>query len=152
MSDLKRILSEHATWLADPDTGCRADLSDADLSGADLRGADLRGADLSDANLSGADLSDANLRDADLSGTGAASGILLVYAWSVTPDGDGSGILRYGCERHSFVEWRDKLHELCLKHEPNNTGAYERAISALLDYCEVVVSTRTDAALRGEEG
>ena len=69
---LKRILDDHASWLAE-DGGQRANLSFADLSWADLSGANLIGADLSWANLSGAnligaDLSEANLRGADLSG------------------------------------------------------------------------------------
>lgn len=33
---LKTILEEHAKWRADPNTGTRADLSDANLIGADL--------------------------------------------------------------------------------------------------------------------
>jgi hypothetical protein len=65
---LKNILSEHAKWLADNETGTRADLSHANLSGADLSDANLSGADLSDANLSDADLSGADLRRANLSG------------------------------------------------------------------------------------
>jgi len=82
--ELKRILDDHALWLAGSGGKCanlsRADLSGADfswanlsganLSGAYLSGANLRGADLSGAGLSGANLSGANLRGADLSGAG----------------------------------------------------------------------------------
>jgi uncharacterized protein YjbI with pentapeptide repeats len=64
---LKNILSEHAKWLADNETGTRADLSDANLRDSDLRYADLSNANLSNANLRGANLSYANLRDANLS-------------------------------------------------------------------------------------
>ena len=58
--ELKRILADHALWLAE-DGGKRADLRWADLSGSNLSGAYLRGADLSGANLSEADLREANL-------------------------------------------------------------------------------------------
>jgi len=59
--ELKRILADHALWLAANGGKC------ANLRGANLRGANLRGADLSEADLSGANLSEANLRGADLS-------------------------------------------------------------------------------------
>ena len=70
---LDEILTAHAAWLRDPNTGSRADLSganlrDANLRDANLRGANLRGANLRDASLRGANLSGANLRDANLSG------------------------------------------------------------------------------------
>jgi uncharacterized protein YjbI with pentapeptide repeats len=75
--ELKRILADHALWLA-KNGGNRANLSganlrganlsDADLSRADLCGVDLRGANLSGANLSGAYLSWADLSCADLCG------------------------------------------------------------------------------------
>jgi len=61
-NELKRILADHALWLAENGGKC------ADLRGADLRCANLREADLRGANLSGADLSWANLSCADLSG------------------------------------------------------------------------------------
>ena len=77
MTDIKKILEDHAAWVADNTQGKQADLSwanlrdanlrDANLSGADLSGANLRWADLSGADLSGADLREANLRDANLS-------------------------------------------------------------------------------------
>ncbi len=35
--ELDRVLSEHAKWLEDNSTGCRADLSGANLRGANLR-------------------------------------------------------------------------------------------------------------------
>jgi hypothetical protein len=75
---LKRVLDDHAKFLADCSTGRKADLRqadlrqadllDADLRQADLRGADLRGADLRGVDLWGADLRGANLRDVDLWG------------------------------------------------------------------------------------
>ena len=70
ISELQKILVDHALWLADNSTGKKADLSGADLRGAglsvaDLRGADLRGADLRGADLRGADLYGADLRGAD---------------------------------------------------------------------------------------
>jgi uncharacterized protein YjbI with pentapeptide repeats len=43
---LAAILARHALWLADDQTGERANLTGADLRGANLSGADLRGADL----------------------------------------------------------------------------------------------------------
>ena len=58
----------HASWLASPSSGQRADLSGADLSGANLSGADLCRADLCGANLSGADLCRADLCGANLYG------------------------------------------------------------------------------------
>jgi hypothetical protein len=69
--EIKMVLDEHGKWVADSDTGARADLRGADLRGADLRGAnlygaDLRGADLREADLSGADLSGADLSRANL--------------------------------------------------------------------------------------
>ena len=73
MTDIKKILEDHAAWVADNTQGKQADLRWADLRWADLRDADLRWADLReanlrDANLSGADLRWADLRWADLSG------------------------------------------------------------------------------------
>ena len=70
---LARVLDQHKSWLSDPVTGKRADLSDAiligsNLSDAILSDAILSGSNLSDADLSGANLSLANLRDANLSG------------------------------------------------------------------------------------
>jgi uncharacterized protein YjbI with pentapeptide repeats len=69
---LKRILDDHALWIAGSGGKCanlsKADLSGADFSWANLREADLSGANLSGADLRGADLSWANLREADLSG------------------------------------------------------------------------------------
>ena len=72
MTDIKKILEDHAAWVADNTQGKQADLSWANLRDANLRDANLSGADLSGANLrwadlSGADLSEANLRDANLS-------------------------------------------------------------------------------------
>ena len=61
--DLPEILAAHADWLANPDTGQRAN-----LSGADLGKANLYEVNLYEANLSGADLSGASLGKADLSG------------------------------------------------------------------------------------
>lgn len=58
---LRSILSQHKTWLADNTKGKRADLADVDLSKADLSKADLREADLHNANLSGANLYSAEL-------------------------------------------------------------------------------------------
>jgi uncharacterized protein YjbI with pentapeptide repeats len=70
--ELKRILDDHALWIAGSGGKCanlsKADLSGADFSWANLREADLSGANLSGADLCGADLSWANLREADLSG------------------------------------------------------------------------------------
>jgi len=51
IDELKVILSKHAEWLGDSDTGERADLRSADLRSADLSSADLRYANLSSANL-----------------------------------------------------------------------------------------------------
>ena len=67
MTDIKKILEDHAAWIADNAQGKRADLSEAYLSEADLRGANLSEANLSGANLSGANLSGANLGGANLS-------------------------------------------------------------------------------------
>lgn len=44
--DLKHILAQHALWLEDPTTGCRADLTGANLTGADLTGAKLPSAEV----------------------------------------------------------------------------------------------------------
>ena len=66
--ELNKILELHAQWVADPETGERADLSETDLDGAWLSGADLRKADLSETWLSGACLSGADLRGANLAG------------------------------------------------------------------------------------
>ena len=44
--ELKRVLEDHAKWLAHDPQGKRADLSGANLRGANLSGADLRDADL----------------------------------------------------------------------------------------------------------
>jgi hypothetical protein len=79
--ELDRVLSEHAQWLADPCTGCRADLAYANLSYAnlsrvDLSCANLSGADLSRSNLSGANLSRSNLSGAILSGAILSGAIL----------------------------------------------------------------------------
>ncbi len=71
--NLPKILADHAKWLNDPSTGCRANLRGANLAGANLRGADLSGANLAGANLSDANLSDANLSDADLRGANLSS-------------------------------------------------------------------------------
>ena len=67
-AQLKKVLAEHAKWLADPRTGSRANLAMADLSGANLSGANLSRADLREASLSGANLSEADLSVANLSG------------------------------------------------------------------------------------
>ena len=64
---LKKVLADHAKWLADPNTGSRANLSGVDLSRVDLSGTDLSWASLSRANLSCTDLSWANLSRANLS-------------------------------------------------------------------------------------
>jgi uncharacterized protein YjbI with pentapeptide repeats len=76
--DLKKILADHALFLAGSKMGKFADMRDADLSGAklnrakfsmaNLTGADLREADLTGADLTGADLTGADLRGADLRG------------------------------------------------------------------------------------
>ena len=76
-AQLKKILADHAEWRANPNTGsranlseadlCRANLSEADLSEANLFGANLRGANLSEADLRGANLSEADLFGANLS-------------------------------------------------------------------------------------
>ena len=97
MLDMRKILKQHALWLAG-DGGQQggqqanlrgayleyaylqgayleyaylqgANLRGADLRGANLQGADLQGADLQGANLQGADLRGANLRGANLRGT-----------------------------------------------------------------------------------
>ena len=65
------IMSEHAKWLADKDTGKRAELTNKsfkgwNFSGRDLSYVELDGSDLSDANLSGANLSYASLKSAFL--------------------------------------------------------------------------------------
>ena len=65
---IKKTLELHKLWLADDDTGVKADFSVADLRGSNLRKADLREADLCWADLSGANLSGANLRGTNLSG------------------------------------------------------------------------------------
>jgi len=82
--ELKRILDDHALWLAGSGGKCanlsRADLSGADLSWANLRGADLSGAGLSVANLRGADLSGADLSGAYLSGANLVEATGLRYA------------------------------------------------------------------------
>ena len=64
--ELVKILVNHRTWLADPKTGSRADLSRIDLCHANLSWADLFGADLRHANLNKANLSEANLSGANL--------------------------------------------------------------------------------------
>ena len=64
--ELKLILMDHEQWLADNNTGKRADLRYADLADAELEGANLNRADLKHANLAGADLRCANLNSADL--------------------------------------------------------------------------------------
>jgi uncharacterized protein YjbI with pentapeptide repeats len=66
--ELKFILMDHEQWLADNNTGKRADLTDADLDCADLAGADLRHADLIRADLKHANLAGADLAGADLAG------------------------------------------------------------------------------------
>ena len=108
---LDEILAAHKGWLADPENGERADLSDADLSGADLHDADLSGA-----NLRGADLRDADLRDADLSGAnlnGCAGNMREIKAaqfdiWPITWTRGKSGgtTLQIGCQRHDLELWR----------------------------------------------
>ena len=60
-AQLKKILANHAKWLANSSIGSRANLSWANLSGADLSKTSLREANLSLASLSRADLSGANL-------------------------------------------------------------------------------------------
>lgn len=42
--NLQEILANHIRWLADCDSGAKANLRGANLRGADLRGANLRGA------------------------------------------------------------------------------------------------------------
>ena len=84
VSDINKILKDHAKWLKNPHTGKQAnfsgmDLSNADLPNADLSGANLtcaylsyaylKGANLSGANLKGANLTGANLADANLQST-----------------------------------------------------------------------------------
>jgi len=75
----------HLAWLADPDTGARADLTGARLTGADLSGADLTGARLTGADLSGARLTDARLTDADLTGARLTGADLTRAIGLVTP-------------------------------------------------------------------
>jgi len=83
-AELKRILDDHALWLAkngvNPANLRWADLRWANLREADLRGANLRGADLSGADLRGADLRWANLREADLSEANLSGSTGLNYA------------------------------------------------------------------------
>ena len=66
-AQLKKILADHAEWRANPNTGSRANLSEADLFRANLSEADLSEANLFGANLRGANLSEADLRGANLS-------------------------------------------------------------------------------------
>ena len=144
-----------------------ADLSGADLSGADLSWANLSGADLSWANLSWANLSWANLSGANLSGaylSGAdLSGADLSWAnlslsggrttkvvagWVRTISGgryyahsintDAGRILRFGCECMPLTEWREKLSELCAKHELNRAAYFADEINALLAFCDAM--------------
>ena len=75
---LLKALTDHHTWLQNPDQGARADLRGNNLSGLPLKGAklshailaqaDLENADLSGADLTYVDLTGSNLRGADLTG------------------------------------------------------------------------------------
>ena len=80
-AQLKKILADHAKWLAAPSTGSRANLSGADLFRADLSGADLSRANLCGVNLSQADLCEANLSQANLSGADLAGADLDFGQW-----------------------------------------------------------------------
>ena len=95
--DLKKILDEHAKWLAG-NGGERADLQGADLLWADLQGADLQGADLRKTDLQGADLRWADLRRANDAPLAVQVGPWLVLIHS--------GYMRIGCERHAVDDWR----------------------------------------------
>ena len=69
--EFEHILEEHSKWLADPNTGKRADLrnknfSKWNLSGIDLSYADLNGSDFSFADMSGSNLAHASLQNAFL--------------------------------------------------------------------------------------
>ena len=64
--ELKKILAEHAKWLADSSTGSRADLQHADLQYANLQYANLQGANLRSADPRSADLQGVNLKDCEL--------------------------------------------------------------------------------------
>ena len=65
---LKQIIEKHKMWLADGDTGERANLAGANLTGADLTRADLTRANLTGANLTGVNLTWTNLTGANLAG------------------------------------------------------------------------------------
>ena len=60
--ELQEVLAAHATWVADPSKGTRADLSGANLTRANLSRANLTGANLSGADLSGANLTGAIIK------------------------------------------------------------------------------------------
>jgi uncharacterized protein YjbI with pentapeptide repeats len=113
------------------DLSC-ANLRGANLRGANLRGADLRGADLSCADLSYADLSYADLRGATLRGADLSkTGIVRLYTSyeaTIYPDGR----IAYGCEIHSIDEWKDKLDDLCEKHEPSRSQEFKAEITVIL--------------------
>ena len=64
--ELKFILMDHEQWLADNNTGKRANLKRVSLDGADLRCAHLNHANLARADLKRANLAGADLRCANL--------------------------------------------------------------------------------------
>ena len=64
--ELKKVISKHALWLQDHDTGKRAELNgyrieDVDISGVDLSQADLSGSSFTEVKLIGTNLSGARL-------------------------------------------------------------------------------------------
>ena len=82
--EIKMVLIEHGNWIANSNTGAKANLSGADLYGANLSGANLSGANLSGANLRRANLSGANLSGANLYGANL-SGARGVYCFGPMP-------------------------------------------------------------------
>ena len=125
MIDIKEALAQHASWLAKPTQGKKADLRYANLRYADLSDADLRHADLRYANLSNANLRYANLRYANLNNANLRYASLsnanlsnanLRYAvgnsrelkslhcteWTITYTKDALAI---GCQQHAITRW-----------------------------------------------
>lgn len=64
--EFEHILEEHSKWLADPNTGKRADLRNKNFSKWNLSGVDLSYADLDGSDFSFADMSSSNLTHASL--------------------------------------------------------------------------------------
>ena len=98
-TELKRILRLHALFLADPNKGEKANLSEHDLDDADLSAVNLSGADLSRVGLNRTNLRYANLRGADLSGA-SFFGANLVAA-----DLDGANI--HGANLEGAQRWEN---------------------------------------------